>query len=51
MDISTKTCHDCKHVVEDLPLDVREWACPFGLFGPFGLALLLMFFPSVRIRL
>ena len=25
---SSKTCHDCKHVVEDLPLDVREWTCP-----------------------
>ncbi len=25
---SSKTCYDCKHVVEDLPLDVREWACP-----------------------
>ena len=25
---SSKTCHDCKHVVEDLPLDVRSWACP-----------------------
>jgi putative transposase len=25
---SSKTCHDCKHVVEDLPLDVREWVCP-----------------------
>jgi putative transposase len=24
---SSKTCHDCKHVVEDLPLDVREWVC------------------------
>jgi putative transposase len=25
---SSKTCSDCKHVVEDLPLDVREWVCP-----------------------
>jgi putative transposase len=25
---SSKTCHDCKHVGEDLPLDVREWVCP-----------------------
>src|SRR5713101_6515604 len=25
---SSKTCHECKHVVEDLPLDVREWVCP-----------------------
>jgi len=25
---SSKTCHDCKHLVEDLPLDVREWVCP-----------------------
>jgi len=25
---SSKTCHDCKHVVEDLPLDVRQWVCP-----------------------
>lgn len=25
---SSKTCHDCKHIVEDLPLDVREWVCP-----------------------
>ncbi len=25
---SSKTCYDCKHVVEDLPLDVREWVCP-----------------------
>ena len=24
---SSKTCHDCKHVVDDLPLDVREWVC------------------------
>ncbi|HEY4032656.1 MAG TPA: RNA-guided endonuclease TnpB family protein [Ktedonobacteraceae bacterium] len=25
---SSKTCHDCKHVVEGLPLDIREWVCP-----------------------
>src|SRR5271157_1756827 len=25
---SSKTCYDCKHVVDDLPLDVREWVCP-----------------------
>jgi len=25
---SSKMCHDCKHVVGDLPLDVREWVCP-----------------------
>src|SRR5690242_3448760 len=25
---SSKTCHACKHVVDSLPLDVREWACP-----------------------
>ncbi len=25
---SSKTCHECKHVVEDLPLDVRQWVCP-----------------------
>jgi putative transposase len=25
---SSKTCHECKHMVEDLPLDVREWVCP-----------------------
>lgn len=25
---STKTCSDCKQVVEDLSLDVREWVCP-----------------------
>jgi putative transposase len=25
---SSKTCHECKHIVEDLPLDVREWVCP-----------------------
>jgi putative transposase len=25
---SSKTCHDCKHVVDSLPLDIREWVCP-----------------------
>ncbi|BCL79198.1 transposase [Ktedonobacteria bacterium brp13] len=25
---SSKTCYECKQVVEDLPLDVREWTCP-----------------------
>lgn len=25
---SSKTCHGCGHVVEKLPLDVREWVCP-----------------------
>lgn len=25
---SSKTCSDCGHVVETLPLSVREWACP-----------------------
>jgi putative transposase len=25
---SSKTCYDCKHVVDSLTLDVREWACP-----------------------
>lgn len=25
---SSKTCHDCKHVVDSLPLDRREWVCP-----------------------
>ena len=25
---SSKTCYNCKHVVEELPLDVREWVCP-----------------------
>lgn len=25
---SSKTCHACKHVIEDLPLDIREWVCP-----------------------
>ena len=25
---SSKTCSECKQVVEDLPLDVREWTCP-----------------------
>lgn len=25
---SSKRCHDCGHIVERLPLSVREWACP-----------------------
>jgi len=25
---STKTCFDCGHVVEKLPLEIREWVCP-----------------------
>jgi putative transposase len=25
---SSKTCSDCGHVVETLPLSVREWVCP-----------------------
>jgi putative transposase len=25
---SSKTCHACKHVLDSLTLDVREWACP-----------------------
>ena len=25
---STKTCSDCGHVLKDLPLSKREWACP-----------------------
>jgi putative transposase len=25
---SSKTCHDCGHVLETLTLDVREWICP-----------------------
>jgi putative transposase len=25
---SSKTCPDCGHVLEELPLSVREWACP-----------------------
>ncbi len=25
---SSKMCHDCKHVLDSLTLDVREWACP-----------------------
>lgn len=25
---SSKTCSDCGHIVEKLPLSVREWACP-----------------------
>jgi putative transposase len=23
-----KRCSDCRHVLEDLPLRVREWTCP-----------------------
>jgi putative transposase len=25
---SSKTCSDCGHVLDDLPLSVREWTCP-----------------------
>ncbi|MFL5665884.1 MAG: RNA-guided endonuclease InsQ/TnpB family protein [Ktedonobacteraceae bacterium] len=25
---SSKTCHACKHVLDSLPLDIREWVCP-----------------------
>ena len=25
---SSKTCHECGHVAEKMPLDVREWECP-----------------------
>lgn len=25
---SSKTCHECGHVVEKLPLNVRKWCCP-----------------------
>jgi putative transposase len=25
---SSKTCHACKHVLDALPLDKREWICP-----------------------
>lgn len=25
---SSKTCSDCGHIVEQLPLSVREWTCP-----------------------
>jgi putative transposase len=25
---SSKRCSDCGHVVESLPLDIRQWACP-----------------------
>ena len=25
---SSKTCHACKHVVDALTLDIREWVCP-----------------------
>ena len=30
---SSKTCHCCGHVVENLPLDVRIWTCPNPLCG------------------
>ena len=25
---SSKTCHHCKHVLEELDLEVRTWECP-----------------------
>lgn len=25
---SSKTCSDCGHKLDDLPLSVREWTCP-----------------------
>jgi putative transposase len=25
---SSKTCSECDHVMESLPLDIREWECP-----------------------
>jgi acetone carboxylase gamma subunit len=25
---SSKTCHACKHVLDFLTLDIREWVCP-----------------------
>ena len=25
---SSKTCYECKYVVEKLPLNIREWDCP-----------------------
>lgn len=25
---SSKTCHECGHVVEKLPLNIRQWDCP-----------------------
>ncbi len=25
---SSKTCHTCKHVLDSLTLDIREWVCP-----------------------
>lgn len=25
---STKTCHHCGHVLEELPLNIRQWECP-----------------------
>ena len=30
---SSKTCHCCGHVVENLPLDVRTWTCPNLICG------------------
>ena len=26
---SSKTCSHCGHIVEEMPLDVRRWECPF----------------------
>jgi putative transposase len=25
---SSKRCHDCGHIVENLPLNIRDWDCP-----------------------
>ncbi len=25
---SSKTCSSCGHIVDELPLDIREWDCP-----------------------
>ena len=25
---STRTCHNCGHIREQLPLKIREWTCP-----------------------
>jgi putative transposase len=25
---SSKTCHKCKHILQDLPLNIRQWECP-----------------------
>src|SRR5689334_14714441 len=25
---SSKTCHACKHILDSLTLDIREWVCP-----------------------